>query len=79
MIEWLKINCPDAPFKKLRPSVTNVLSYFAKETVAYIIDLVIIVRQDANTVPGNPFSRAEIPVYPSEDIFGVHKQVSFML
>lgn len=76
MIEWLKQHCPDAPYKKLRPSVVSMLSYFAKETVAYIVDLALIVRQDANTVPGNPFSRAQIPVYPTDDTFGAtHKQI----
>lgn len=76
MIEWLKCHCPDAPYKKLKLSVINVLSYFAKETVAYIVDLALVVRQDANTIPGNPFSRAEVPVYPTDDTFGAtHKQL----
>lgn len=58
-LEWLKTRYLDFPVNKIKLTAADMLVYLAKETVAQLIDLALLVRQDNNVIPGDPFSRAQ--------------------
>ncbi|RZF38607.1 hypothetical protein LSTR_LSTR015827, partial [Laodelphax striatellus] len=46
------------PVSKLKSNTEDFISFLAKETIAYVIDFALLVRQDKSVIPGDPFSRA---------------------
>lgn len=73
LLDWLKATAGDC-VNKLRKDTVDILVYLAKEVVAELIDLALLVRQDVTAVPGDPLSRAvdPLPTNP-RDTYG-HKQ-----
>ncbi|XP_075222013.1 transcription initiation protein SPT3 homolog isoform X2 [Lycorma delicatula] len=61
LLDWLKTTAPE-PISKLKKEAVDVLIYLAKETVAQLIDMALLVRQDAIAIPGDPLSRAIDPL-----------------
>jgi len=52
-----KLYCPERSNVRYEPSVHLFAGYMAYETVAQIVDLALLVRQDNLACPGSPFSR----------------------
>ncbi|RZF45105.1 hypothetical protein LSTR_LSTR013985 [Laodelphax striatellus] len=63
------------PVSKLKSNTEDFISFLAKETIAYVIDFALLVRQDKSVIPGDPFSRAraqfkvdKIPAITPEEV-----------
>uniref|UniRef100_A0A1B6CVS2 Transcription initiation protein SPT3 homolog n=1 Tax=Clastoptera arizonana TaxID=38151 RepID=A0A1B6CVS2_9HEMI len=69
-LEWLKSRSIDFPINKIKSLAADMLIYLAKETVAQLVDLAFLVRQDTNMVPGEPFSHAQQAGCLPYDSFG---------
>uniref|UniRef100_A0A1B6KUW1 Transcription initiation protein SPT3 homolog n=1 Tax=Graphocephala atropunctata TaxID=36148 RepID=A0A1B6KUW1_9HEMI len=74
-LDWIKENCPDCPVHKLRSFSAEMLGYLAKETVAHIVDLALLLRQDMGVTPTDPFSRAQQTSLPFETFGASHRQL----
>lgn len=68
-VDWLRQNSPEstASLAKLKSFALDMLVYLAKETVAQLIDLSLVLRRDAGVCPTDPLSRAVPP--PPCDVF----------
>lgn len=78
LTEWLRQHCPECT-PKLKLFSIDLLLYLAKETVAQLIDIALLLRQDANMVPTDPFSRLPQPCLPFETFGASNRQVCFSL
>ncbi|XP_054259412.1 transcription initiation protein SPT3 homolog [Macrosteles quadrilineatus] len=57
-LDWLRLLAPDCPVHKLKSFSVEMLLYLAKETVAQLVDLALLLRRDASVSPLDPYSRA---------------------
>ncbi|XP_046667156.1 transcription initiation protein SPT3 homolog [Homalodisca vitripennis] len=74
-LDWIRQQCPDCPVNKLRSFTGEMLGYLAKETVAHVVDLALLLRQDSMVNPTDPFSRAQHTTLPFETFGSSHRQL----
>ncbi|XP_065219629.1 transcription initiation protein SPT3 homolog [Planococcus citri] len=59
-LDWISARHGENIVPKLKTSTHDILVYLAKETIAQLLDLVFLLRQDKMAAPGNPYSKAVI-------------------
>lgn len=78
-LNWLSAKHGENVIPKLKTSTYDILVYLAKETIAQLLDLVFLLRQDKMAAPGNPYSKAVIMNAHSnlrKEIYGSNSRVS---
>lgn len=79
-LDWMCQASPDSAetIAKLKSFSVEILVYLAKETVAQMVDVALLLRRDVNMCPADPFSRVSHH-FPSDASLSSNKLVNTVI